>query len=68
MLRLYDNRLLFQTVVFSVTKSEKVLLDLPIELAILDTAKDSQNNLIGLYNFDLTVAWAEKGMKTVQIF
>ena len=51
-----------ENVIFSITKSEKDLLDLPIELSIVDSSKDQTSNLIGMYNFDLTVAWAEKGM------
>ncbi|XP_063694280.1 myoferlin-like isoform X6 [Bolinopsis microptera] len=49
-----------ETVIFSVTKSEKDLLNLPIEIAVLDTSKEPPYNMIGLYNLDLTVAFTEK--------
>ena len=29
-------------------------------LQMIDTSKESPFNMIGLYNLDLTVAWAEK--------
>ena len=49
-----------ETIIFSVTKSEKDLLDLPIELSVVDSAVEPPYNLVGLYSFDLTVAWTEK--------
>eukprot|EP00116_Pleurobrachia_bachei_P007779 sb/3468041/ len=49
-----------ETIIFSITKSEKDLLDLPIELSVVDSAVEPPYNLVGLYSFDLTVAWTEK--------
>lgn len=49
-----------ETLVFTLNKSEKDLLNLPVEIAVIDTSKESPYNIIGSYNFDLTVAWTEK--------
>ena len=49
-----------ETIIFSATKSEKDLLNLPIEMSVVDSALEPPFNLIGTYCFDLTVAWTEK--------